>query len=112
MRSGEKRPGPASKTLYYVASCDIDLDEDLDYPQSFQAELAQVHSDLFFLQPNALTLSAIENRPVLDFFAREKYARACLLYTGQGEPLADLDSCCPYRVQSWAQVYRRLGLIP
>ena len=112
MRSGERRPGPASRTLYYVAPCDIDLDEDLGYPMKFLAELAQVHSDLYFLTPNALTLSAIENRPVLDFFDRAKYDRACRLYHGSSGPLSDLDVCSPNRTQSWVQIYRQNGLIP
>ena len=111
VHSGVKRPGPASKTLYYVQPCNRMLDPDLDYPSNFQSELAVVHYDLYFLKPNALALSAIEQRPVLDYFDRRKYEQACQLYQGPGGPLKDLDGCCPHRHRSWYGTYRALGLV-
>ena len=111
MRSGQRRPGPASRTLFHVDPLDHALDPDLDYPASFQAELSKVHSDLFFFQPNALVLSAINEQPVLDFFDRVAYDRALNLYQGGKGPLEDLDECSPFRPRSYAQIYRDAGLI-
>ena len=110
--SGVRRPGPASRSLYHVDPLDHALDPDLDYAASFQAELCKVHSDIFFLKPNALTLSAIEDQPLLDYFDRVAYNRACALYSGAKGPLDDLDECCPFRPLSYAQIYRAQGLIP
>ena len=112
VHSGQRRPGPASRSLYRVSPCDLGLDPDLGFPASFQSELAQVHSRMFFLLPNALTLSALEQKPVLHYFDKPAYDRACLLYHGAAGPLDDLDDCCPFRNRSWAQTYRSEGLIP
>ena len=111
VRSGERRPGPASRTLYRVNHCDLVLDPDLGYTSSFQSELSQVHSDMFFLKPNALVLSALEEKPVLGYFDQSSYAKACQLYSGPIGPLEDLDICCPFRTRSWARTYRQEGLI-
>ena len=112
VHSGVRRPGPASWSLYYVDPYDHALDPDLDYSASFQAELCKVHSDTFFLYPNALTLSAIEEKPILEYFDRSAYARACSLYSGGGGPLEDLDDCSPHRPWKYAQIYRAQGLVP
>ena len=112
MFSGTRKIGPASRTYFRVSPYDHGLDPDLVYSASFQSELSKVHSDLFFLKPYALVRSAIEEKPVLTYFDRAAYDKACTLYPGAQGPLDDLNDCLPFRVRSWAKVYRDEGLIP
>ncbi len=110
-RSGERPPGPASRTLYHVAPHDAGWNPDLDMPASLQSELSHAHSQLFFLKPHALALSLIERRPILDYFDRELYNSALALYpTRPLGPLEDLDRCDPSR-RGWTYLYTYNELI-
>lgn len=111
VRAYDKDVGPASQTLFAVKASEQGLDPRLDYPSSFRNELSLAHSDLFFLRPHALTLSAIEDVDVLEYFDLAKYKRACDIYPNNTCPLDDLDRCFLSNHRSWAQMYRDHGLI-
>ena len=107
----DHRSGPARETFFSVPVENQGLDQALDYPKSFRNELSLAHSDLFFLKPHALVLSALEDRDALEYFDPIKYQQACLTYPNNTCPLDDLDRCFLSNHQSWAHLYRNKGLI-
>jgi len=101
----EHQSGPASRTLFSV-----DGDDQVMEPR-FWAELSSAYSQMFFLQQHALVSSVSQGVPVLTFFDRESYLRACQLYPPNISPLDDLDSCQLYPVQRWRQIYEQANVI-
>ncbi len=111
VRAYEREVGPASRTVFDVKPSEQGLDPRLDYPASFRNELSLAHSELFFLKPHALLMSAVEDVDVLEYFDIVKYRRACEVYPNNTCPLDDLDRCFLSNHRSWAQLYRDRGLI-
>jgi hypothetical protein len=86
-----RKPGPASRTLY--ETCYPLPDPEMICRAGLRIEFSRAVSHLYFLKPHALILSHIEAKPLSDYFSREAYDRAQLLYFGGSSPGQDLANC-------------------
>ncbi len=86
-----RTPGPASRTLYDLGI--VLPDPEMVCRDGLRLEISQAVSHLFFLKPHALILSHIESRPLSDYFSREAYDRANMLYISGSSPGLDLVNC-------------------
>ncbi len=82
-------PGPASRTYYQVPVSHRHL-PDLNYPASFRSELSLAFSRAYLLQPHAIVLSYLENRPLAQYVDPHAYALADLCYTRPMSPATDM----------------------
>ncbi len=68
-RQTERRPGPASQTIFAVDRTPPN-GSSLRYDPRFRTELSSVYSQLYFLQQHALVTSIQESRPLLNYYDR------------------------------------------
>jgi hypothetical protein len=90
-RRSERLTGPASRKFYDHGM--FIPDPKMRCLPGLRAKLSQAVSHLFFLQPHALIISQIENRPLSDYYSHQAYQNARFLYFGGSNPGRDLMEC-------------------